>query len=302
MRVIFTADEISRAIRDQILGHTLISSGSTFDIKFDDDSLDYPIDNLQATVEIDILDVRPTINVGLPGRTVISRPSASMIVAPFSTSATTAESHTVGGAEISASDQAIAAEAQRQEGIVRGRGRPPGSRNKPKVNEAAVDGVDPANSSDVSVTTEAHMEGSTVVIDSVTETVTEAGPVARVSPFARLLNPTGAPKVEDAPEPAVETVAEPGETMAISTGEERVEEAVTQTQTVTAEVAATTVVPIKRSLFASVQRQPTTSEVDANLEAATELTAEADAIINDEPPKVSKSLFANLKAINSSRS
>lgn len=266
MRIIITREEICRAIRDQLLNQTIIASGSTFEFVFNDDALEYPIDNLQATVDINIVDERPRIEI-------TRRPQ----LMPKFIEVGNVTAGPPGGETTSAED---AAEQGR-----RGRGRPPGAKNKPKTDDTAE-------------ATEAQEEAPAAEAIDVAETAEKApepSAVARVSPFAKVLAKAAEPVDEPVAEPAI--LQGGGVIQNISTGEERVEPD-------TNHEALSEVAPpvVKRSLFASIARREEPAD-----EGPAEQTALNPADINtddpaqaeEEAPKSpSKSLFANLKAIN----
>ena len=266
MRIILTAEEIRKSIRDQILGQTIIGSGSNFDIAFLDADGDTPSD-VHAVVDIEVVDERPKVEI--IRRSPFTKIGETTIVPMAKTDEAPIVLH-------------------------RGRGRPPGAKNKPKTPQE---------------------EAQNEVAQSATDTAEapQADAVARVSPFSGLI-PLKSVETEieavpdvveeavletaehnaDEPELPLETSVTSDEIPAIfATDPNAVEPEPISEPTDVAEEEVPVVVS-KRSLFGAAA---------AKAEEAVEEPAAATNGEEEEAPKsASRSIFANLKSIQHSRS
>ena len=263
MRILLTAEEIRKAIRDQILGQTIIGSGSEFDTTFRDDTDGSPVD-ITATVDIVVVDERPKVEI-------IRR-------SPFT--------------KIGETTIAPLAKTDEAPVVISRRGRPPGAKNKPK-------------------TPQEEAQNEVAQSDTDAAEAPEANAVARVSPFSGLtpLKPA-VTEIEAAPDVAEEPVAEAGEEhtdepelpLEVSATSDEIpaifatDPNAVEPEPVSEELAEeeVPVVVSKRSLFGAAA---------AKAEEAVEEPAAATNGEEEEAPKsASRSIFANLKSIQHSRS
>lgn len=265
MRIILTAEEIRKAIRDQILGQTIIGSGSNFDIVFNDEAAGDNLSDLQAVVDIEVVDERPKVEI--IRRSPFTKIGETTIV------------------PLAKTDEAPIV-------LHRGRGRPPGAKNKPKTpqeeaqNEVAQSDTDAAEAPEANaVARVSPFSGLTPLKPAVTEI--EAAPVVAEEPVAE-----AGEEHTDEPELPLETSATSDEIPAIfATDPNAVEPEPVSEELAEEEVP---VVVSKRSLFGAAA---------AKAEEAVEEPAAATNGEGEEAPKsASRSIFANLKSIQHSRS
>lgn len=262
MRIILTAEEIRKAIRDQILGQTVIGSGSNFDIAFLDADGDTPSD-VHAVVDIQIVDERPKVEI--IRRSPFTKIGETTIV-PLAQS---------GEAPV----------------VISRRGRPPGAKNKPK-------------------TPQEEAQNEVAQSDTDAAEAPEANAVARVSPFSGLtpLKPA-VTEIEAVPDVVEEPVAEAGEEhtdepelpLEVSVTSDEIpaifatDPNAVEPEPVSEELAEEVpVVVSKRSLFGAAAAKAE--------EAVEEPAATTNGEEEEAPKSASRSIFANLKSIQHSRS
>lgn len=280
MRVIISEAEIRRAITDQLLTQTLIAAGADINIEFNDkpsDNTSDAIPELIAVIDITLGAARPKTEIQRTGRILVTTGGVTDLTQKAGET----------------SEELITRAANEAEEVRtgRGRGRPPGSKNKPKDDTPAYDPTADKN------------EAAGLPSDNADENLEPAiapTAVASVSPFARLITPK--PEADEPVEaPVVITPAAGDEPVEEAAVEAVTEDAPVVTTMAAEEPAEEAPAPVARkSLFGSLPRRTVVEEAPAaTVEAATKEPAEAEAVIaEEEAPKPTRSLFANLKTIS----